>query len=206
MNDITLLDLVIFIFLTFSRIYTLYYYITYKNILKQYNNSKLFIFLKSNISYTSYSLNLLYVWFFIKYYFNYNISEFNYSIWCINFTISLVYWSLNMYIVDNNIPESNTVLYKCTDILSHGGINCLTIFTLLDNNINYYNIIYTILLSAFWFIFIFVPWKHFTNDNIYVFLNNEFSLMFKSIVIFSVIFTHIVSNVIAIFISNYIIS
>lgn len=206
MNSILLLDLLIFIFLIFSRIYSFYYYITYENIVQQYKYSKLFIILKSNVSYTNYGLNLLYIWFFIKYYFNYNIPEFNYSIWCINFTISLVYWSLNIYIVDNNKPESNTILYKSTDILCHGGINLLSTFTLLDNNINCNNIFYTMLLSAFWFIFILIPWRHYTNDNIYVFLNNEFSQMFKSIIIFSVIFIHIVSNLIAIFISNYIIT
>ena len=206
MNSILVLDLLIFIFITFSRIYTFYYYITYENIVQQYKDSKFFIILKSNVSYTSYSLNLLYIWFFIKYYFNYNIPEFNYSVWCINFTISLAYWSLNMYIVDNNKPESNTVLYKCTDILSHGGINFLTIFTLLDNNINYYNIIYTMLLSAFWFIFILIPWKHYTNDNIYVFLNDTYSPIFKSIIIFTIIYIHILSCSVAIYISNYIIT
>ena len=206
MNNILMLDLLIFIFLTFSRIYSFYYCITYDNIVQQYKDSKLFIILKSNVSYTNYGLNLLYIWFFIKYYFNYNIPEFNYSIWCINFTISLAYWSLNMYIVDNNKPKSDTILYKSTDILCHGGINLLTTFTLLDNNINYYNIFYTMLLSAFWFIFILIPWKHYTNDNIYVFLNDTYSPIFKSIIIFTIIYIHILSCSVAIYISNYIIT
>lgn len=169
MNNLFILDLLIFIFLLYSKIYSFYYCITYEKTLKQYKNLKYFIILKPNISYTHFSLNLLYIWFFIKYYFNYNISQINYSIWCMNFIVSISYWFLKIYIINNNKPKSNTFLYKLSDILCHGGISFLTTFTLLDNKINYFNLIYTITLSIFWFLCILTPWCYFTNDNIHIF-------------------------------------
>ena len=132
------------------------------------------------------------------------ISQINYSIWCMNFIVSISYWFLKIYIINNNKPKSNTFLYKLSDILCHGGISFLTTFTLLDNKINYFNLIYTITLSIFWFLCILTPWCYFTNDNIYIFLNNDFSFIFKCCIILIILFMHFISCFSDIFISNYI--
>ena len=98
--------------------------------------------------------------------------------WCISCNASIGYWIFRGDIVLNDINK-NTLRYNVFQIIAHGAIPSIMVLDINNLKYNLYDIIYPLLLSILWLIFIIIPWYIITNNPTYPFLHKDVPLRKK---------------------------
>ena len=100
-------------------------------------------------------------------------------------------------------PDSDTIFYKFTEFMTHGGIPILMVFDLYRYPYTIANIIYPITFSIMWLTLVILPWYYITGDPVYPFLHKDVPLYFKLSIISNILLINLISGYIGYFISNY---
>ena len=112
--------------------------------------------------------------------------------WVVLCNTSIGYWLFKKELESNQSPDSDKLYYKICDFITHGGLNILIYFR--DSNYFYTinDIIYPIILSLLWLVFIMEPFYYITGEPVYPFLDKKVDIFKKISIIFFLLLNSIV--------------
>lgn len=124
--------------------------------------------------------------------------------WCILCNVSIAYWIFKGDIETKKEINTENFYYKFFDFLAHGIIPLIMIFDLSKYPFTYFEIIYPVILSLFWFFFVMIPWYIITNTHVYPFLNNKVPISKKIKIMSFVLFNTYLSGLFGLFLNRII--
>ena len=106
-------------------------------------------------------------------------NAFTSTTWVVLCNTTIGYWLFKKELESDELPDKNKLYYKIGNFLGHGGINILMYFR--PTNYTYYfsDIIYPLILSFFWLIFVMQIFYYISGEPVYPFLDQTVEITKK---------------------------
>lgn len=106
-------------------------------------------------------------------------SAFTVTTWVVLCNTTIGYWIFKKELESNELPDNNKLYYKVCNFIGHGGINILMYFRPTNYTYNFSDIIYPLVLSFFWLIFVMQIFYYISGEPVYPFLDKKVEITFK---------------------------